>query len=101
MSNVAASNQRARKEGDKRALQKATIAIGVVSLGLTGALVYAAASDAVSGNTSAPPSGLDQSVNADLTLTPEIDDDHGPKPPVTSVGSPQPGTKPVAVTGGS
>ena len=104
MSSPEPAKQRARKESDRRALQRATIAIGVVSLGLTGALVYAAASDTIIGKGSAPAPDSNPIVSADPTpiYNGETDDEHGtPRPPAGGLQSPRPGTAPVAVTGGS
>jgi hypothetical protein len=101
---MSSANAGARKGRDSRALQRATIGIGVVSLGLAGALTYAAASATAAKGSAAPAGNLSQPVAASPTPTStgEHDDEHySPRPPATGLQNPQPGATPVAVTGGS
>jgi hypothetical protein len=102
MSSQDISDQRARKARDKRSLQRATILVGVLSLGLAGALTYAAAAATVAAKGPAAPAvGSNPSVTVSPTPTYRGDDQNEQPIPAPPVQSPPPGTTPVVVTGGS
>src|ERR1700730_5369838 len=93
-------DQRARKARDKRSLQRATILVGVLSLGLGGALTYAAAAATVAAKGSAAPSaGANPPAVVSPTPTYRGDDQNEQPRPAPPVQNPPPGTTPVVVTG--
>jgi len=110
LSSPAIGEQQARKERDKRSLQRATIGVGVAALGLAGVLTYAAWSAAApetttpTGNT-APISSPDSTVVSNGYPNDDSSDssDHSqaPRTPSSGVSSSDPRSVPVAVTGGS
>lgn len=93
-------DQKARKERDKRTLQRATIGVGVAALGLAGVLTYAASVAHVGASNTNPAPASNPVVVA--TPTSESDDYYdNPRPPATTLTSPDPRIGPVAVTGAS
>jgi hypothetical protein len=93
------NDQQARKERDKRSLQRATIAVGVASLGLAAVLAYAASAATSAGAKAAPIST--PSPSAAPSRRSGDDSGDGLQPPGASLANPQPTVAPIAVTGGS
>ena len=102
MSSQELGAQRARKARDRQSLRRATILVGVLSLGLAGALTYAAAAaTAAAKGPAAPAAGSNPAVSVSPSPTHGGDDQDEQPRPAPVVHSPPPGTTPVAVTGGS
>jgi hypothetical protein len=101
LSSPAANSQKARKERDKLSLQRATIGVGVAALGLAGALTYATAvATSESRDTNSVPADPTMITDPNPAVEP-ADIGEIPRPPPTSLWSPNPRATPVAVTGAS